>query len=106
MSMPFADRELQARLLRETHELNERRLKLESAIRAADAASKLHLEKAALRDIEAYRHLQRLHLSQAHEIRKLSGALLLGPPRLSYNPDGNTVQSVGGVPSFDSEIGS
>jgi hypothetical protein len=26
------------------------------------------LEKAALRDIEAYRHLQRLHLSRAHEI--------------------------------------
>ncbi|HEY6364172.1 MAG TPA: hypothetical protein VI585_05205, partial [Candidatus Binatia bacterium] len=49
--------------------LNERRLKLESAIRAADAASKLHLEKAALRDIEAYRHLQRLHLSHAHERR-------------------------------------
>jgi hypothetical protein len=65
MSMPFADRELQAKLLRETYELNElneRRLKLESAIRAADAASKLHLEKAALRDIEAYRHLERLHL--------------------------------------------
>ena len=65
MSMPFADRELQAKLLRETYELNElneRRLKLESAIRAADAASKLHLEKAALRDIEAHRHLQRLHL--------------------------------------------
>jgi phosphatidylserine/phosphatidylglycerophosphate/cardiolipin synthase-like enzyme len=73
MSMPFADRELQARLLRETYELNERRLKLESAIRAVDAASKLHLEKAALRDIEAYRHLQRLHLSHAHDIRKLSG---------------------------------
>jgi hypothetical protein len=87
MSMPFPDRELQARLLRETRELNERRLKLESAIRAADATSKLQLEKAALRDIEAYRHLQRLHLSQAHEIRNLSGALLLGPPRLSYNPD-------------------
>jgi hypothetical protein len=87
MSMLFADRELQARLLRETHELYERRLKLESAIRAADAASKLHLEKAALRDIEAYRHFQRLHLSHAHEIRKLSGALLLAPPRLSYNPD-------------------
>jgi len=72
--MPFADRELEARLLRETHELSERRLKLESAIRAVDAASKLHMEKAALRDIEAYRHLQRLHLSHAHEIRKLSGA--------------------------------
>src|SRR5215475_5029394 len=50
--------------------MKERRLKLESAIRAADAATKLHLEKAALRDIEAYRHLQRLHLSHAHEIRK------------------------------------
>jgi hypothetical protein len=74
MSMPFADGELQARLLRETHELNEKRLKLESAIRAVDAASKLRLEQAALRDIEAYRHLQRLHLSHTHEIRKLSGA--------------------------------
>jgi len=75
--MPFADRELEARLLRETHELSERRLKLESAIRAVDAASKLHMEKAALRDIEAYRHLQRLHLSHAHEIRKLSDAAWL-----------------------------
>jgi hypothetical protein len=54
MSTPFADRELQARLLQETYELNERRLKLESAIRAADAARKIYLEKAALRDIEAY----------------------------------------------------
>jgi hypothetical protein len=86
MSMPFADRELQARLLRETHELNERRLKLESAIRAADATSKLHLEKAALRDIEAYRHLQRLHLSHAHEIRNLGGALLLGPSTPKLQP--------------------
>ena len=85
MSMPFADRELQARLLRETHELNERRLKLESAIRAADAASKLHLEKAALRDIEAYRHLQRLHLSHAHEIRKLSDAAF-GPATPKLQP--------------------
>ena len=85
--MSFADRELQARMLRETHELNERRLKLESAIRAADAANKLHLEKAALRDIEAYRHFQRLHLGHSHEIRKLSGALLLDPLRLSCNPD-------------------
>ena len=106
MSMPFADSELQAGLLRETHELNERRLKLESAIRAADAASKLHLEKAALRDIEAYRHLQRLHLSHAHEIRKLSGALpLAATPKLQPRM-GNTVQSVGGVPSFGSEFGS
>ena len=72
--MPFADGELQARLLRETHELNEKRLKLESAIRAVDAASKLRLEQAALRDIEAYRHRQRLHLSHADEIRKLGGA--------------------------------
>ena len=86
MSMPFADRELQARLLRETHELNERRLKLESAIRAADAASKLHLEKAALRDIEAYRHFQRLHLSHAHAFRKLTGALLLGPATPKLQP--------------------
>jgi hypothetical protein len=72
--MPFADGELQARLLRETHELNDKRLRLESAIRAVDAASNLRLEQAALRDIEAYRHLQRLHLSHAHDIRKLSGA--------------------------------
>jgi AmiR/NasT family two-component response regulator len=73
MSMPFADRELQARLLRETHELDKKRLDLESAIKAVDAASKLRMENAALRDIEAYRHLHRLHLSHAHEIRNVSG---------------------------------
>ena len=72
--MSFAEREVEARLLRETHDLSERRLKLESAIRAVDAANKIHMEKAALRDIEAYRHHQRLHLSHALAIRKLSGA--------------------------------
>jgi hypothetical protein len=60
VSNQFADRELQARLLRETRELNERRIKIESSIKAVDAASKLRIENGALRDIEAYKHLLRL----------------------------------------------
>ena len=72
MPSPVADRELQARLLREIHALNERRLKLESDIRALDTASNLHIEKAALRDIDAYRHLDRSRRSNADQIRRLS----------------------------------
>lgn len=56
----FADKEVQARLLREIQELYDKRGKLEEDIRAVDAVSKLRIEKAALRDIDAYKILQRL----------------------------------------------
>jgi hypothetical protein len=72
MPSTVADRELQARLLKEIHALNERRLKLESDIRALDVARNLHMEKGALRDIDAYKHLDRLRRSNADQIRKLS----------------------------------
>jgi hypothetical protein len=72
MPSTFADRELQARLLREIQALNERKLKLESDMRALETASILHLEKAALRDIDAYKHLKRLSHSHAEQIRKLN----------------------------------
>jgi len=51
------------RLLRETHELNERRLKLESAIRAVDAASKLRLENDTSRHSGQFRWPQSRHFS-------------------------------------------
>jgi hypothetical protein len=47
MPNQFADRELQAKLLRETHELNKRRTAIESSIKAVDAASKLRMENEA-----------------------------------------------------------
>ena len=72
MPTTVADRELQARLLKEIHALNERRLKLESDIRALDTARNLHMEKGALRDIDAYKHLDSLRRSNADQIRKLS----------------------------------
>ena len=56
----FADKEVQARLLREIQELYEKRGKLEADIRAVDAVSKLRMEKAALEDIDAYKNLHRL----------------------------------------------
>ena len=52
----FADKEVQARLLREIQELYEKRGKLEADIRAVDAVSKLRMEKAALQDINAYKN--------------------------------------------------
>lgn len=51
----FADTEVQARLIREMRELYEKRGKLESGIRAVDAARTLRIEKDAFRDIAAYR---------------------------------------------------
>jgi hypothetical protein len=57
----FADREFQARLLREIQEVNARKRKLEEDIRTVDAENKLLIEKAARRDIDAYR--DRRHLS-------------------------------------------
>jgi hypothetical protein len=72
MPSTFADRELQARLLREIQALNERKQKLESDMRALDTVSIRHLEKAALRDINAYKHLNRLSLSHADQLRKLN----------------------------------
>jgi hypothetical protein len=41
-------------------------------MRALDTESILHLEKAALRDINAYKHLNRLSLSHANQLRKLN----------------------------------
>jgi hypothetical protein len=52
----FADRELQARLLREMQDVNARKRKLEEDIRTVDAENKLLIEKAARRDIDAYRN--------------------------------------------------
>ena len=51
----FADTEVQARLIREMRELYEKRGKLESGIRAVDAARTLRIENDALRDIAVYR---------------------------------------------------
>jgi hypothetical protein len=50
-----ADRELQARLLKETSELYARKKKLEDAIRSADAVTMSLQQTAALQDIEAYK---------------------------------------------------
>jgi hypothetical protein len=50
-----ADRELQARLLKETCELYARKQKLEDAIRSVDAVTMSLQQTAALRDIEAYK---------------------------------------------------
>jgi hypothetical protein len=66
MSM-FVDKELQAKLLKEIQELYERRMKLENDIRAVDAVSKLRMEKAALRDIDAYKSLLDLHRHRSTE---------------------------------------
>lgn len=52
------DRELQARLLREMIEVNERKHKLEEALRTADLRSKLLIESAARNEIEAHRTRQ------------------------------------------------
>lgn len=62
---PFVDRENQARLLREIQELYERRRKLEADIRTVDASSRLRIEKAAMRDIDAYRCLNRLRVDRS-----------------------------------------
>jgi hypothetical protein len=49
------DTELQARVLRETIGASAKMRKLEEDIRTADARSKLLLESAARKDIEAYK---------------------------------------------------
>ena len=48
------DRELQARLLAEVIEVNERKRKLEATLGAADARHQLLVESAARKDIETY----------------------------------------------------
>jgi hypothetical protein len=55
----FADKEVQARLLREIQELYEKRGQIEADIRALEAKSKLRIEKAALQEIDAYKNLNR-----------------------------------------------
>jgi hypothetical protein len=49
------DTELQARLLRETIEVEEKKRKLEAALRALDVRMQLLLDRAARKDIEAYK---------------------------------------------------
>ena len=55
-----ADRELQARLLKEISELYARKQKLEDSIRSVDAVTLSLHQTAALRDIEAYKRQRSL----------------------------------------------
>ena len=50
------DKELQARILKESHELSARKQKLEDDIRDLDAVNKSLQEAAAARDIKAYKN--------------------------------------------------
>jgi hypothetical protein len=50
------DTELQARLLRESIQVNEKKRELEENLRTADVRSKLLIEIAARKDIEAYKN--------------------------------------------------
>ncbi len=50
------DTELQATLLREIIEVNEKKQKLEESLRTADVQSKLLIDSAARKDIEAYKN--------------------------------------------------
>jgi hypothetical protein len=50
----IVDPEIQARLLGETIQFSEKRLKLEEAIRTADARNNLLVEHGARKDIESY----------------------------------------------------
>ncbi len=50
-----ADKELEARILKESHELAAKKQKLENDIRHLDAVNKSIQEAAAVRDIEAYK---------------------------------------------------
>jgi hypothetical protein len=59
----FADREFQARLLREVQEVNAKKRKLEEDIRTVDAVSKLLIDNAARQDIDAYRDRRHLPAS-------------------------------------------
>jgi len=49
------DSELQARLLRDSTQISEKKRKLEEAIRAADARNKFFIENAAQKDIESFK---------------------------------------------------
>jgi hypothetical protein len=49
------DKELQARILKESHELSARKQKLEDDIKDLDAVNKSLQEAAAARDIKAYK---------------------------------------------------
>ena len=54
--MPLStDRDLQARLLKETSELYARKQKLEDDLRQLDAVNNSLQDTAAIRDIEAYK---------------------------------------------------
>jgi dephospho-CoA kinase len=50
------DTELQARLLRESIQVNEKKRELEENLRTADVRSKLLIDSAARKDIEAYKN--------------------------------------------------
>ena len=52
----ISNTELQARLLREAIEVNEKKRKLEENLRTADVRSKLLIDSAARRDIETYKN--------------------------------------------------
>jgi hypothetical protein len=51
----FADATLQAKLLKDIQDLYAKRTKLEAHIRQLDALSLYRFEKAAVREIDAYR---------------------------------------------------
>lgn len=50
------DTELQARLLRETIEVEEKKRKLEAALSALDVRMQLLIDRAARKEIEDYKH--------------------------------------------------
>ena len=52
----ISNTELQARLLREAIEVNEKNRKVEENLRTADVRSKLLIDSAARKDIEAYKN--------------------------------------------------
>jgi len=52
----ISNTELQARLLREAIEVNEKKRKLEENLRTADVRSKLLIDSAARKDSEAYKN--------------------------------------------------
>jgi hypothetical protein len=51
----FTDTQVQATILREMHELYEKRVKIEAGIRALDRCRTSQIEKDALLDITAYK---------------------------------------------------
>jgi hypothetical protein len=58
----FADTALQGKLLKDIQDLYTKRTQLEASIRQLDALSLFRIEKAAVREIDAYR--ARLSLAQ------------------------------------------